>query len=259
MKNYLFILILFPLLIQAQETNPTTAKTDSAKIKANLSLTGFWQSGNVETFIFRAKSDVEFKPWKQAVFKTQNSYVYQEFGKVKADEDILSLNFLYFNPEKRLYPQLLGFISTNFRREIDLRYLLGAGATYQIIQGEERWLKMSLTAEYEHTDYKRMDFNRDEFDGTSAINTLRGTVWLNGRYPIFKKKMIFTHESFFQPSLSQKRNFRWRADFGLEFPVWTFLNLKMNYLRTFESLVIEGQQQEDQFLTFGFTLKNTKS
>lgn len=259
MKNYLFILILFPLFLQAQEAKTSTVVKDTTKVKANLSLTGFWQSGNVETLIFRAKSDVEFSPWKKAVFKTQNSYVYQEFGKVKADEDILSLNFLYFNPDKRLFPQLLGFLSTNFRREIDLRYLLGAGATYQIIQGKERWLKMSLTAEYEQTDFKRMDFNRDEFDGNSAINTLRGTVWLNGRYPIFKKKMIFTHESFFQPSLSQKRNFRWRADFGLEFPVWTFLNLKMNYLRTFESLVIEGQQQEDQFLTFGFTLKNTKS
>lgn len=258
MKNYLFILILFPLLLQAQEARTSASVKDSTKVKANLSLTGFWQSGNVETLIFRAKSDLEFKTWKKAVFKTQNSYVYQEFGKAKADEDILSLNFLYFNPEKRIYPQLLGFVSTNFRREIDLRYLLGAGATYQVIQGEERWLKMSLTAEYEHTDYKRKDFNRDEFDGNSAINTFRGTVWLNGRYPIFKKKMILTHESFFQPSLSQKRNFRWRADFGLEFPVWTFLNLKVNYLRTFESLVIEGQQRKDRFLTFGFTLKNTK-
>ena len=251
MKKLLLFLLFLPALISAQIN-----ESDTLNLKANLSLSGFWQSGNVETLIFRAKSEVSFKPWTNAVFKTQNSYVYQEFGKEKADEDILSLNFLYFNPDKRFYPQLLGFVSTNFRREIDLRYLLGAGATYQIIQGKERWLKVSLTGEFESTEFKSADFNRDEFDGMSSQNTVRGTVWLNGRYPLFEKKVILTHESYFQPSLTQQRNFRWRADFGLEFPVWKFLNLKVNYLRTFESLVIEGQQQEDQFLTFGFTLKN---
>lgn len=251
MKKCVFLLLALPYLVLAQ-----SEPTDSTKIKASLALTGFWQSGNVETLIFRAKSDVSFKPWKNAVFKTQNSYVYQEFGKSKADEDILSLNFLYFNPEKRFYPQVLGFISTNFRREINIRYLVGAGATYQLIPGKEQWLKLSLTCEYESTEFKSANFNRDEFDGMQSVNTVRGTIWVNGRYPVFKKKVILTHESFFQPSLSQARNFRWRADFGAEFPVWKFLNLKVNYLRTFESLVIQDQQQEDQFLTFGFTLKN---
>jgi len=102
-----------------------------------MSLTGFYQRGNVETVIFRAKSDFSFKPWKKWVFKNQNSYVFQEFGKEKADEDILSLNFLYLNPEQKIYPFVLGFVSTNYRRAIDLRYLFGAGVTFQILEKEK--------------------------------------------------------------------------------------------------------------------------
>ena len=68
--------------------------------------------------------------------------------------------------------------------------------------------------------------------------------------------MILTHESYFQPSLEKSDNFRWQADIGLEFPIWKFLNFKIDYRRTFESIVIENQKEEDQFLTFGFTLKS---
>ena len=206
--------------------------------------------------IFRAKSDLSFKPLKKWVFKTKNSYVYQEFGKEKADEDILSLNFLYFNPERKIYPLLLGFVSTNFRREINLRYLLGAGVTYQILNKKNNWLKLAISSEYEQTDFSKTNFNYSEYDGNQFINTFRGTIWVNGKYHLFKNKIILNHENYFQPSLEESNNFRWQADAGLELPIWEFLNFKINYLHTFESVVIENQKREDNILTFGFTLKS---
>jgi hypothetical protein len=251
MKTFLYYLLFFPILLSAQIN-----ESDTLKVKASLSLTGFYQGGNVETLIFRAKTDFSFVPWKKWVFKNQNSYVYQEFGKEKADEDILSLNFLYLNPDRKIYPFVLGFASTNFRREIDLRYLLGAGVTFQILNKKENWLKLSVSSEYEHTDFSETNFNYAEYDGSQSINTMRGTIWMNGKYQIIKKKVIFNHEIYFQPSLEQSNNFRWQADIGVELPIWEYLNFKINYRHTFESIVIENQEQEDQFLTFGFTLKS---
>lgn len=263
MKSIFPLLLLIPLWLAAQQDENTGKKSvdtlknaDSLKVKAGLSITGFYQGGNVETLIFRASSDVSIKPFKALQFETKNSYVYQEFGKVKADEDILSLNFLHFIPEKRLSPLALGFFSTNFRREIDKRVLVGAGASFSIVKAKKHSLKMSLTGEYEETKFRKNDFNKDEFDGLTSIHTFRSTLWLKGRHELFKKKMILTHESYYQPSLEVSRNFRWRTDLGLELPVWKFLNFKVNYLRTFESVVIEGQKREDQFLTVGFTVKN---
>lgn len=251
MKQFFYIFLFIPTLLFAQIN-----ESDTLNVKLRLSLTGFYQGGNVQTLIFRAKTDVSFKPLKNMVFKTQNSYVYQEFGKEKADEDILSLNFLYLNPHKKLYPLVLGFVSTNFRREIDVRYLFGAGFTYQVIKTDNSWLKLSLTTEYEHTNFTKTNFNLAEFNGQETINTMRGTIWLNGKYNLFKKKVILTHETYYQPSLAKGNNYRWQADVGAELPVWKYLNFKINYLHTFESLVIEGQKQQDKFLTFGFTLKS---
>jgi hypothetical protein len=251
MKKILCYFLFFPIFLSAQVN-----ENDSLSVKAKLSLTGFWQGGNVETLIFRAQSEVSFTPWKKGVFKTKNSYVYQEFGKEKADEDILSLNFLYFNPEKKIYPFVLAFVSTNYRREIDIRSLYGAGMTYQIINKKEQWLKLSISSEYEQTSFSKTVFNRSEYNGDESINTFRSTLWVNGRYQLFKKKVILNHESYFQPSLEHQNNFRWQADIGLELPVWKFMNFKINYLHTFESIVIENQKQEDTYLTFGVTLKN---
>ena len=251
MKKALCCIFFLPLFLCAQIN-----ESDTLNFKANLSLTGFWQGGNVETLIFRAKSELSFKPWKKWVFKTRNSYVYQEFDKDKADEDILSLNFLYFNPERKFYPQVLGFVSTNFRREIDLRYLFGGGFTFQVLNKDDNWLKFSLTSEFERTDFSSTNYNLDEYDGDPTITTVRGTIWINGKYHVFKKKLILTHQSFFQPSLEDGDNFRYQADIGAEIPVWKFLNFKINYLHTFESIVIEDQERDDRFLTFGFTLKS---
>lgn len=251
MKKFLYCFLIFPFFLSAQIN-----ESDSLSLKADLSLTGFWQSGNVETLIFRAKSDFSFKPFKSWVFKTTNSYIYQAFDKSKADEDFLSLNFLYLNPERKFYPLVLGIASTNFRRKIDVRYLAGAGVTYQVLNKNDNWLKLSLTSEYEYTNFSETNFNRSEFNGSETINTLRATVWINGKYHLFKKKLILSHESYFQPSLEQSNNFRWQADVNVELPIWKFLNFKINYRRTFESIVIAGQEEQDQFLTFGFTLKS---
>jgi len=251
MKRILFYFLFIPLLLTAQIN-----ESDTLKVKAGLSITGFYQGGNVETKIIRAKSDLSLIPWRNWVFKTQNSYVFQEFGKNKADEDLLSLNFLYLNPDRKIYPFVLGFVSTNFRREIDLRYLLGAGATFQILNKKNHWLKFSISSEYERTNFSSTNFNYPSFNGEQSINTVRGTVWVNGKYQLIKNKIILNHESYFQPSLEDTNNYRWQADVGVELPIWKFLNFKINYRHTFESIVIESQKQEDKFLTLGFSLKS---
>ena len=252
MKRFLFFLfVLLPICLSAQ-----SYESDTLKLQAGLSLSGIFQGGNVQTVIFRVNSDLSYKPWKKWVFKTKNSFVYQEFGKEKADEDILSLNFLYFNPEQKIYPLLLGFVSTNYRRQINIRSLLGGGVTFQVMSKNKNWLKIALSSEYEQTEFNNDTFNRTVYNGNRSINTFRGTIWVNGKYQVFNKKLIFSHESFFQPSLQRGDNYRWLADIGLGLPLSKFLNFRINYLHTFESVVSEGQKQEDRLLTFGFTLKN---
>ncbi|MCW5518259.1 DUF481 domain-containing protein [Aureitalea sp. L0-47] len=251
MKKILCCLLLIPVFLFAQ-----TKEKDSLKLRADLSVTGFLQSGNVDTWIFRAKSEVSFRSWGNTVFKTKNSYVYQAFDKEKADEDILSLNFLEFNPTRKIYPFVLGFFSTNFRREINYRYLLGAGASFKILNKKNYELKASTSLEYENTDFNLTTFNVPEYNGSESIETYRATFWLYGKYHLFKNKIVFSHESYVQPSLEQINNYRWRADISLEMPIWKYLNFKINYIHVLESIVVIDQSRVDRFLTFGLTIKN---
>ena len=103
--KFIFLIIpLFPSILYSQLN-----ESDTISLKANLSLTGFWQAGNVQTTIFRARSEVSLKPVRGLVFTTKNSYVYKEFGQSKADEDVLSLNFLYYKPKQKVSPFALSF------------------------------------------------------------------------------------------------------------------------------------------------------
>jgi hypothetical protein len=147
-------------------------------------------------------------------------------------------------------------VSTNYRREINLRYLFGAGFTYQIISSSDNWLKISISSEYEQTDFAKANFNLTEYNGVKSISTIRGTIWANGKYELFENKLIANHELYFQPSLEDNNNYRWQTNLGIELPVWKYLNFKINYIHTVESIVIQGQKQVDSMMTFGFTLKS---
>lgn len=235
-----------------------SVENDSLTTKADLSLTGFYQGGNVETKIFRAKTNFSQRLLEDWQYRNQNSYIFQEFGLQKADEDFLSLNFLDINTEKTIYPFILGFISTNYRREINLRTLTGAGASMRLLNKEKYKLKFSVSSEYEFTRFDKSDFNRNNYDGSTEIATVRGTLWLKGQYSLLDDKMIVTHECYYQPSLLAADNFRWQADVGLAFPVWKFVDFKVDYRQTYESIVVENQLEGDRFLTFGVTIKNYK-
>ncbi len=59
---------------------------------------------------------------------------------------------MYLNQKRKFYPLVLGFIGTNFRREIDLRYLLG-GVTNKILDKEDNWPKVILLNGYEKKQF----------------------------------------------------------------------------------------------------------
>jgi len=129
------------------------------------------------------------------------------------------------------------------------------GVSFQLLDQKTHWLKLSLSTEYEQTRFSETNFNLNFYDEQEAIRTFRTTLWVNGRYELWDKKVVLTHESYVQPSLERGDNFRWQADLGLELPVWKFLTFKVNYLHSFESVVILDQKQEDRFLTFGFSVQ----
>jgi len=250
----LFIIILFLPLVAFGQIN----ESDTVFFQMRLSLSGNWQTGNVEMLAWRGKTDVSFAPIKRLVFKSQNSYLYQEFFKRKADEDIFSRNFLYLNPQAKVYPFAIAFLSTNFRREIDLRYFAGLGLTWQVVRHQKHLLKVALSGVYEKTDFAKTTFNESQYDGSQSVQTWRATFWLFGKHQIANKRLIFHYDFYAQPSLEWRDNLRWQAEAGLDVLLWQGLNFTSNFIYTYESIVTAKQKNQDSILTFGFSYQLKK-
>jgi len=215
MKKFIWILCLLPVSLLAQIN-----ESDTLALQTRVNIGGNWQEGNFEIFTLRTKADLSTmlgnKTW---VFKTQNNYLYQEVFKKRVDEDIFSRNFLYFKPQSRVYGFAIGFISTNFRRKINIRYFGGVGSTWQIVRTNKNTLKIAAGILYEETKFNSETYNIDFYNGSRFINVLRSSHWLIGKHEIFGGKMILDYYCFIQPSLQRADNYRWQVEASLDFPL----------------------------------------
>jgi hypothetical protein len=253
MRNLLLICLFLPISSFAQ-----VSESDTLRVQSRLTLTGNWQTGNVDLLAIRAKAELAFVPSPNFAFKTQNAYLYQEFFRRKADEDIFSRNYCYYRPWGKFYPFALAFVSTNFRRQIELRYFAGAGLSWRVHKRPRHLVKLALSGVYEQTQFANPAFNLEAYNGRNAIATWRATFWLFGRHLLFNRKLIFHYESYAQPSLENWDNLRWQIETGLDVPIWQGLNFTTNFVYTFESVVAINLKRYDQLLSFGLAYQFKK-
>lgn len=249
MKNRICFLLL--LSLSRVTSNAQLNESDTVKFQLRTSLTGNYQQGNVNILTIRSRIDFTYSPAKVFVFKSQNSSLYQEFSSKKADNDIFSRNFIYYKPQKRIYPFGIAYISTNYRRKIDTRLFAGAGITYQLLNKTYHVIKLSANAVYETSTLKGTVYNYSKYNGSNKINLWRGTLFMGGWNYLLKNHLRFYYDAYWQPAFNDNNNYRTQFDVGIDFPVWKGLNFTALYTFTHENVTIINIKQEDKILTFG--------
>lgn len=233
-------------------------ESDTLRFQFRSSLTGLYQTGNVELLSMRSRLDLALHVSKAIVFKTQNNYGYQEFSGRKADEDIFSRNYLYYKPERTVYPYAIAYISTNLRRKLDLRYFAGAGITYQLYRSAHAVLKLSANMVYEESSFRTSNLNDTYYAGQQQINLWRGTLFVAGSTWILNRKVRLYYDAYWQPAVERTDNYRTQFDVGLDVPVWKGLSLNGLYTYTRESVVPVTTKTDDGILTFGLSYSLVK-
>ncbi len=137
------------LFVNAATAQLNESDTSLFQLRANIN--DNYQKGNVEVLSIRSKPEFSTGSVKQFVFKSQNSSLYQSYYSKEADNDIFSRNFLYYQPFKKVYPFAIGYVSTNYRRKIDVRYFFGGGVTLQVVNSYKNVMKLSANTVYEKT------------------------------------------------------------------------------------------------------------
>jgi hypothetical protein len=226
-------------------------ESDTAKYQIRASLTGNYQKGNVDLLVLRSRFDFLFSPNRNWVFKSQNNSLYQAFYDKKADNDVFSRNYLYFKPQNTFYPYIISFVSGNFRRKIDLRYFIGLGETWQVVNNKNHILKLSASAVYEGTNFSEKSYNFLEYNGNDNIKLWRATLYMAGWHYLFQKKVRFYYDAYWQPAFANKNNYRTQYDIGVDFPIWHGLSFNALYTYTHENVVIQKVKTDDKILSFG--------
>ncbi len=163
-------------LVAAANSFAQLNESDTALFQLRSSLTGNYQKGNVEVMTIRSKIEFSAHTFKDVVLKSQNSTLYQSFYNRKADNDLFSRNFWYYQPYKWVYPFAIAFISTNYRRQVNIRYFTGAGATVQVLQTPLHVFKVSANAVYENTRFSGNAYNYSKYNGSNNIRLWRAAV-----------------------------------------------------------------------------------
>lgn len=249
MKKFrlLTCILLFSVTSRAQIN-----ESDTARFQLRSNITGNYQKGNVEVTTIKSRIDFLYAPVKEVVvFKSQNSSLYQAFYGKKADNDVFSRNYLHYKPQHKVYPFAIGYISTNYRRKIDVRYFAGAGVTYQLVNKPLHTIKLSASAVHEQTKFTATTYNFSEYNGTDKINLWRGTLYAAGWDYFFQSRLRFYYDAYWQPAFNNSNNHRTQVDAGVDFPVWKGLSFTVLYTFTHENVVVYNIFPEDKILTFG--------
>jgi hypothetical protein len=248
MKKNISVIIMHAFIFNA---SAQINESDKSKFQLGVRLNGSYQKGNVDVFTVKSKLDIVYSPIGDFVFKSQNSHLYQEFYSKKADNDIFSRNYFYYKPQHKVYPFCIGYISANYRRKVDFRYFVGAGATWQLLRLKNHILKLSASAVYELTKFTGSLYNYSGYDGSDKINVWRGTLYVGGWSYVFENHLRLYYDAYWQPAVDRNNNYRTQFEIGADFPVWKGLSFNALYTFTHEHVVISTVKQDDRMLTFG--------
>jgi hypothetical protein len=245
------LMIILAMLLSSGIAFSQLNESDTLKYQVRIGVSGIKQTGNVDIGILRSRMELLTQLGKCITFKSQNNTLYQEFGGLKADNDINSRNYLYLLPAHRIYPFAMAYFQTNFRLKIDSRYFFGAGITWQAIQTKHHVLKLSGSMVYENTKFTINEFNTSYYAGKDKILIWRPTIYISGYHKFAHDKIKINYSTYLQSGIDKVPNHRIYSELGLDFMLWKGLSFTVQYLRIFEKVVVKDVLQLDNILTLG--------
>ena len=214
--------------------------------QSSLAAEAMVQTGNVETQFFTLRGDVSTVDSVVEV-GFHGEFAYGEQDEIKNQQLLLGSATVDFWPEYTLSPFLLGLAETNFQRQIDLRWQAGGGLKWLFWNDTTNEVSFSAAALFDATQY-------DPAAGLDDIRTGRGSFRLKGRHILLNTYLIVTHTTFFQPSLSWIKDFRWNTLITFDVPLSSVVALRASISNTFENIVPTDKKKHDAKLLFGLKL-----
>ncbi len=240
--------LLLPTCVAAQLT-----ETDTVGFELKLSLNGSRAAGNIErTLVALGGEMIKSNADRTWVYKTQNSYRYGAVRSIRTENDFVLGNYLYYQPDRRVYPYLMALYENNLIKRIDRRIGGGGGITFAILKTSSVLLKVSTTAFVDYTLYSNSV--HEGVHQFTDVTTFRPSLRIFWRYR-FKNGIIAYTEGVDQFSVTGKGNHRIAASGGLVCPLSRRISFTSRIEYTHEDIVSDGVQANDWYSLVGLNLQ----
>jgi hypothetical protein len=242
-----------PIRLCAQLT-----ELDTLALQGRVSATGYLSTGNVERVITVFSGEISSVIDGTVGLKTSNTFTYGTFNRFQTESDLFSRNFVYLFPQERFYPYAMGWFETNYRRKIDFRYQLGLGGTFVAVREPHTIVKLSLTGSFESTDFRGAAFDGSPVfppflasSSPEVLTTLRLTGRVFGKHSLLDDKLRVEYEAWYQPSVLDVQDSRFRGNVICSVPITKALSLRASAEYAYERIILVGVKREDVVVTFG--------
>ena len=236
------------LVIKPKITHLTKKQRFNKNFKYKIVLDGTLMTGNVERKlgVFRAEmahidSVFEFAMSPRVAYGEQD-------GKLAEREYYTDLTAILF-PKNKVYMLSFGILEQSNLRAIQFRSQIGGGIGFHIFQKPNNALSVTNVIIHEKTDFQ--DDTKKQ-----TIELARNSTRLKGKHTLIPKKLVFSHVTFMQPSITDIKNLRWNTLLTLEVPITSIIRFRITYERFYESVVVNNRKNSDTRLVVGFALAN---
>ena len=178
---------------------------------------------------------------KMVVLNAQAGWIYGQQQRQLSNNDVnASLDFNRYTRIRNFYYWGLGAYTSSYSLNINNQMQAGLGLAYDFIKNERAHLNISDGLIYERSDLRINDSTSDQY------STWRNSLRLLLRWSP-NARLSFDATGFWQPSLENSDDYILRAQAGLKFKVWKWLNLNaaFNYQK------FNRTQRENLLFTYG--------
>ena len=175
---------------------------------------------------------------------TNPRFSYGKQNGVLAERDTYVDLFIDVFKKRKTYVFGLGTVEISNLRGIDLRQLAGAGVGYRLLQTDRNTLTLTDAIIHESTD----------FTERPTLVTQRNSFRVKGSHKFLGDRIMFSHVTFVQPSLTDFSNMRWNTLLSLELPLTSWVSIRTSFANTYESEVEVTRRHHDSQLTFGVSV-----
>ncbi len=232
MKRILIILILINLIY--------------AQINGNIGVETVFTSGNVKQGIFASRGEVSYS---DSIIKPviNTSFTYGEENNIKKQHDLILKTRLVLFPYNPFALNINGLYEFNYQRKIDIRYQFGLGSDIKIYNDVVINSNTVLSILREETKYNR--------DNNAYFRSFRSNLSLINKIKFDEYRINFNTRFDVNSNLEQIKDYRWKANFILEFALNGKYSFTTSYTGTYENIVLPERVKLDNKFMLGFSAK----